>query len=101
VKSLEVQERKTKETQNQANVSLNYIQPNFHGVDQFRFHSMQQQGKFRQELPFAVLNKGVNIVEYPSISSRPDRPSHQDYDLHGEGDCELILKQLQNLKHWP
>jgi hypothetical protein len=80
---------------------LNYIQPNFHGVDQIWFHSMQQQGKFRQEFPFAILNKGVNIVENPSISSRPDGPSHQDNDLHGEGDCELILDQPQNLKHWP
>jgi hypothetical protein len=62
---------------------------------------MQQQGKFGQEFPFAILNKRVNIVENPSISSRPDCPRHQDYDLHGEGDCEFILNQPQNLKHWP
>jgi hypothetical protein len=83
--------RKERKTKDQASGSLNYIQPNFHGIDQFRFHSMQQQGKFRQELPFAVLNKRINIAENPSISSRPDRPSHQDYDLHEEGDCELIF----------
>jgi hypothetical protein len=62
---------------------------------------MQQQGKFGLEFPFAILDDGVNIVENPSISSRPDGPSHQDYDLHGEGDGELILDQPQNLEHWP
>jgi hypothetical protein len=62
---------------------------------------MQQQGKFGHEFPFAILDNGINIVENPSISSRPDGPSHQNYDLHGEGDCELILDHPHNLKHWP
>jgi hypothetical protein len=38
-------DRKAK-SKDQTSGCLNYIQPNFHGIDHFRFHSMQQQGEF-------------------------------------------------------
>jgi hypothetical protein len=39
--------RKAKaKAKDQTKGGLNYIQPNFHGIDHLLFHSMQQEGKF-------------------------------------------------------
>ena len=45
---------------------------------------MCEQRHFQNELSFAVLNCGVNVVEDPIVSGCPDAPNHENDDLHEE-----------------
>jgi hypothetical protein len=50
---------------------------------------MPKKRTFMQEFNSTAVNGGIDLVENPIISSRPNTPGHKDNDFHEERSSEM------------
>jgi hypothetical protein len=50
---------------------------------------MLKKREFMQEFISTSINGGIDVIENPVISSRPNTPGHKDNDFHEEGSSKV------------